>query len=360
MPTRVGTFMGMDLFEDRSMPDNAIAVRDATPIIRQFDVANYGRSPVAEALGDVRRMNDMADALAYGVAGHRTEIEQDRVRISAIEYRRMYEQRVRQDERQREPFPVEVRLDHNPMRGIVEIETNIGRAAFVRDQVSTRDITDERALMDVARAQAARFAEMMERQIFEQLARTVNARREREYGGRGLTVEGLRHAADLMRGRFTAKVPRDDMPIPALADIKHRVIEHCGLKAELLDTTEKTWAEGDTMQHCFGKSYSQKVVAGDYIAYHISGGRLPKSGLTLGFSKAGDKWAFDQIKGKKNDTAHCRHPEVLEMIEHVHKLIGKASRRLPDEVSARMEIRADYMAGAVRTQANTIRVTSDA
>lgn len=100
-------------------------------------------------------------------------------------------------------------------------------------------------------------------------------------------------------------------------------------KARMLDDTMKLWQESEDMRHCIYKSYTDRIKAKGYIAYHIDAPRLTKSGFTIGFLQRETgrqvhghgiaarimrnnamksdgqpkvRWVMEQLKGKANST----------------------------------------------------------
>lgn len=84
-----------------------------------------------------------------------------------------------------------------------------------------------------------------------------------------------------------------------------------GMKAILIDTNMKHYAEGTGMRHCLWRLYQAQMSRGDYAAYHIVDPKSPQ-GWTAGFRKQRyaqlndanviiTRWSHDQTRGVRNE-----------------------------------------------------------
>ncbi|MGP0076187.1 MAG: PcfJ domain-containing protein [Bryobacteraceae bacterium] len=69
-----------------------------------------------------------------------------------------------------------------------------------------------------------------------------------------------------------------------------------GYAFSLLASPEEMADESVQMHHCI-HSYAEGVRSGDYLAYGVNGGG---ERATFGLRKAGRRWVFDQVRGKRN------------------------------------------------------------
>lgn len=207
---------------------------------------------------------------------------------------------------------------------------------------------------------ASEIARHVARELVPILVRQIERAEAEElrnaYGRRNMFSERSRHMWDEMRA-FIEPRRASVENIPLETWLKHKSFELNGWKATLLETEEQITAEGENMQHCFARSYRNKIARKEYIGYHITapeGKGLPKSGFTMGFNvdKSGKKrFKFDQVKGKKNDTHHCQNVELLKMIEHIDKAVNKGHVQMPDNIETR-NIKIDFRPGAVNLDIN--------
>lgn len=129
------------------------------------------------------------------------------------------------------------------------------------------------------------------------------------------------HSRDLVWGSMFGENEKPDKaePIAALGAYP-KIIEGAPFTAELLADTMRLWEESDRLSHCLYKSYSAAIRDGQYMAWHINGGKS-KSGCTLGLRRKarGRKkfhpWILDQLKGNKNSDP--RDGDMSKFCEHV-------------------------------------------
>lgn len=239
-------------------------------------------------------------------------------------YRERYEGGHRMDEWM---FPLEVEVLRNPYRERLEIRSNIARS-FYASSVIDEDQLHRRGselISLIVREHAHRYAEIIERQMIEQLSRGLGARLS-GYGPRVWMEETLSHTRDILRGDTGKDIELTDDPIAALSGVEHRSFENQGWKATLIDTTNAVLKEGVDMSHCMGRAYMSRIYLGNYLAYHITapeGSQFPKSGFTLGFIKADNTWVYDQLKGKKNSTHYCSDRILLSFVDYITTKINQ-------------------------------------
>lgn len=252
----------------------------------------------------------------------------------------MHAERALQD-RNRHGRIAEVGIEHSFERDATVASVRIG--AFCVSHTLPREAAHEpvefrpRQLQHAARELTRRMAEALENDIYRQLMEHDQRQRAERLGyyGRGPAMawrDEINHGIDLTAGAVNfaralmggEEVAKNDDPITHIKDLP-KVIEFEGYKAELIDTTNKVFAEGTNMIHCMGWAYARRMSEGRYAAYHISADKpkLPASGLTLGFHKNETGFIFDQLKGKKNDTHYCYSAEILAFVHHVDNAINK-------------------------------------
>lgn len=226
---------------------------------------------------------------------------------------------------------VEVRLDRRPDLNSYVASVRVremGMSHAVPNEVVQNPDEQDRFCREMALRTAREMTNRIERQVYEQAMRMIQRDRMERYGPRGEVDERLAHWGDMYRyvreGNWggssaepTDKVHAAFAPLP-------KEIEAHGYKAELIDNTIKLKAEGDEMSHCIGYAYRDRVANGKYVAYHVSGHNLPKSGLTLGYH-FDKEIRYDQLKGKRNDTHHCRSPEILSFVEYATRQLLNAT-----------------------------------
>lgn len=262
-------------------------------------------------------------------------IREEELRLAAIqaEYltqRRDHEEMTRRHGRQALNIRVDVSAD--PYQDATVITTTFGDGYhirnFVRREHQAFEFT-ERA-QQIAREQARQYAdEIMTPQIFDRLIQATRtpAPIERYSRGPGIVEEAIRHARDVVRGAVTGPNARPETPtpIPGLDRLPKQVTLGA-LRATLLADDVMIWDEGVKMGHCLGKSYTNRIMAGGYLAYHIDivGST---NGVTLGFTRYAKlgrniTWQQEQLKGKANTTKYNSRPDIKEFCKHIETLLN--------------------------------------
>lgn len=204
----------------------------------------------------------------------------------------------------------------------------------------TRHDNPRARAMISAQAIAARFAEEIERDVFEQLSR-LNERQLDMRPGAVNIWDDVRHAMDLGVGIFGPRSrPETATRIPGV-DKFPSILTFGKFTATLLADDQMIWDEGEKMGHCLGTSYTQRIMKGSYLVYHVE---MPgsRNGLTLGFKHSvtlgfkhsvthrydpvGPAWHFDQLKGKANSTKHNKDADVVAMRNYVLNSLNNGAK----------------------------------
>ncbi len=110
-------------------------------------------------------------------------------------------------------------------------------------------------------------------------------------------------------------------------ELEHWIQFRGDFTACLIDSDFALLNEGQKMRHCIWDSYRARIERGEYLAYHISGPGLPKTGFTAGYKKHAPRpqgyegmpeqsdyrWSLDQIRGVCNARTEDRN--VLELAD---------------------------------------------
>jgi PcfJ-like protein len=228
-------------------------------------------------------------------------------------------------ERHREamnPSMVEIEFENNHRDRTVRVRTRVRELA--RDSDVEPDVLRPENFRHIAQEAARDYAVMLENEILRALDRAHEAANRGRYANHGAVAGMARHMDDVILRTMFGKPSTKTGAIECLKDFKHKNIIHNGWTAKVPDTYEAIKEEGDNMAHCVAGSYTNRIEKGQYLAVHITapeGAKLPKSGSTLGFLRREKTLAFDQLKGKKNDTHHCKHSGLLwfvNMIENAY------------------------------------------
>lgn len=232
-------------------------------------------------------------------------------------------------------LPINVRIESRPdMYGTVSHTVDLAR--MIRAQVHLDlQVVQEHPLSaahHVAREVSRLFAEQMERQIRDELIRAYQGERNQDYRPRGMTYEALMHVRDLTVGGLSGRYKKPEKPEPFEKITKSiaKEIEKNGFVATLLCDSLMVWHEAEAMSHCLYKSYTNRMLAGSYIAFHVTAPErknMPKSGFTLGYRREGNKWEYDQLKGKKNSTHYCSDKELLDFCSHITNVINSGANQ---------------------------------
>ncbi|MEI7838041.1 MAG: hypothetical protein WCK05_16695, partial [Planctomycetota bacterium] len=91
-----------------------------------------------------------------------------------------------------------------------------------------------------------------------------------------------------------------------------------------LETLDQVRRESMDMHHCLFAAYSRQIAMGTYYAYSLTGAER----ATVGLTKAGGRWAFDQIRGP------CNEPVRLSAMTRVREWIGQPTAGEPVAASA--------------------------
>lgn len=116
-----------------------------------------------------------------------------------------------------------------------------------------------------------------------------------------------------------------DMKVPEYLEA---VADGKAYKAYLLNDTMKLWKESHEMGNCLYRSYTNRVMKKDYIAYHIRANHLSKSGYTIGFSRETEtSRRFDQMKGKLNSNEPDGYLKMFadHLLKEVNKHYGRTN-----------------------------------
>lgn len=113
-------------------------------------------------------------------------------------------------------------------------------------------------------------------------------------------------------------------PIDWIAELpeKLQTYQRGELKAVVLKSPLEIRTEGDKMHHCVG-SYTNSVVNGDYLVYHIHGGG---SGTTLGITRYKGRWVVQQHYGMCNNRQDVTkdHEEIAqEVVGMLNECLGE-------------------------------------
>jgi hypothetical protein len=211
------------------------------------------------------------------------------------------------------------------------------------------------SLQAVAAQHARALGEVYQGEILTQLVRCFEQADRDQYRIDPAYVEAFRHnLMDRYRGLMDERYPELTGAIDWLKEFEHKEFELDGWKANVLDTVEAIKDEGKNMEHCLGGSYTRRIHAGDYIAYHFTPPEnkgFPKSGLTLGMHIRKDgknrEYRFDQIKGKKNQTHYAQHPQVLALTAAIDGALNKRKGKAPKKEKEIQRINVDLRPGAI-------------
>lgn len=257
----------------------------------------------------------------------------------------------------------------------LEITRDVGRGTIIytahfldmssRHEVSDRDIQHTPAEVmrrDISHRMTMDFSRRIDEALVRQMDQ-AHARR-REVYSRSPARDVYGHIWDEMRGFMDARVS-PALNVPLKPWFAHKEFELNGWTAKIIETEEQITAEGELMQHCFARSYRNRVAKEEYIAYHITApadSGLPKSGFTMGFNTSDKKkFKFDQVKGKKNDVHHCKNSDLLKLVEHIDVTINNGRASMTDNAdSVSIMNRALNMMGNVRRPEHVARVNEGA
>lgn len=103
-----------------------------------------------------------------------------------------------------------------------------------------------------------------------------------------------------------------------LIDFKHKIVEHRGYTARLLDSPMSIYQEGKAMHHCVGM-YSGYVAQKEYLVYTVT--KDGKKTSTIGITRDVNKWRLQQQYGLCNASVNCS--DERELAEKVVILLNK-------------------------------------
>lgn len=294
IPVRSGTLAQQTV---QARGSAAVNVADCNAEMR------YGSSPAVAALSvqsleNARRIMElnanpeMFDRTAVMSEMHRYEIR----------HREAERERVRRADTVR--VEVSDRPDHYGLEIVARVQP-LSHGHLIDTRQIQQDIERGRPHDAWMREAAARIATQLtvrlEEQIYHGILDATRVAPQRH------VYEAGRHAHDMIRGFFGGRHARPETPT-VIKDIGNYPNEiRCGpFVATLLADDVMIWDEGERMGHCLGKAYTDDILCGKYLCYHVDrpGSR---NGTTLGFKRprswAGDAvktWVFDQNKGKAN------------------------------------------------------------
>ena len=159
---------------------------------------------------------------------------------------------------------------------------------------------------------------------------TWNAGYERMRGYMHMFNEQVTHRLQRTRAKPDTSEPIDWLKEKKIPETIEMSLNGQDFKAVLINETMRIWKEANEMGHCLWTSYTDRIVEGKYVVYHVKAKHLSKSGFTLGLRKVEkNRWlrntqegfVYDQLKGKKN--AVPTDETLKQFCKHVEKQLEK-------------------------------------